>query len=297
MAAEDPRHLFVTGIPADAKFSEALAAFEAFGRIQSLTFLSPKDGPHSGRAFLSFHEPDSGAKCLAQSRQSRALVSEKALAGNAVAVRGEPVVVRVKKSREELLSRTEPKDKRNLHLMYEGHITPDMDAAQGVPDSEMQKRKRLWDLKQERLVDTNNKVSRTRLAVFNLPRTAGTGQIRKIFAIAPKKYARTHRAEAFAQLVEAQPVRITEVRKVDGQDDVAFLQFTRHEHALAALRHVNNNPAYFHDRRLIVEFALENSFTMKSRRKKEHDRKKMRTKRFAAHEPPTRTEPDDDDDE
>jgi hypothetical protein len=35
---------------------------------------------------------------------------------------------------------------------------------------------------------------------------------------------------------------------------------------------------------------------VKSRRKKEEDKKKMRTKRFASHEPPTRMEPEDEDD-
>jgi hypothetical protein len=86
MAAEDPRHLFVTGILAEAKFSEVLSAFEPFGRIQSLTFLSPKESTDLGRAFLNFHDPDSGARCLAQSRQSATLVSEKVLPGDAVAV-------------------------------------------------------------------------------------------------------------------------------------------------------------------------------------------------------------------
>jgi hypothetical protein len=64
---EEPQHLFITGIPAEAKFSEAFAAFEPFGRIRSLIFFSTKDGTHSGRAFLGFHEPGSGVKCLGSS--------------------------------------------------------------------------------------------------------------------------------------------------------------------------------------------------------------------------------------
>jgi hypothetical protein len=43
--------------------------------------------------------------------------------------------------------------------MCEGHITPDMEAAAGVSEADMQKRKLIWERKQERLVDTNNKVS------------------------------------------------------------------------------------------------------------------------------------------
>jgi hypothetical protein len=73
MPAEDPRHLFIAGIPAEAKFSEGPAAFEPFGRIRSLIFLSTKDGTHSGHALLSFHDPGNGVKCLAHSRQLKAL--------------------------------------------------------------------------------------------------------------------------------------------------------------------------------------------------------------------------------
>jgi nucleolar protein 4 len=37
------------------------------------------------------------------------------------------------------------------------------------------------------------------------------------------------------------------------------VEFERHDHALAALRQLNNNPAAFSaDRRPIVEFAMEN---------------------------------------
>jgi RNA recognition motif-containing protein len=101
-----------------------------------------------------------------------------------------------------------------------------------------------------------------------LPKTTETAQVRKIFAIAPKIYAGTHKIEPPAALVTAKPVRITEVPKLEGQDDsVAFLEFTQYEHALVALQQVNNNPAYFQGRRLIVEFALENNFMMKGRRK------------------------------
>jgi nucleolar protein 4 len=192
-----------------------------------------------------------------------------------------PIVVMIEKPREEILDRKRAKDRRNLHLMYEGHITPDMEAAVGVSDAEMAKRKKLWDNKQVKLSDTNNRISPTRLAVFNLPNEIGTGRIRKIFAVAPKRYARTHKTEEIAQAVEKYPIRITEVRKVETQPDVAFLEFTRHEHALCALRQVNNNPTYFEGRRLIVEFAVENSFATKDRRQKEENKKKMRVKRFA----------------
>jgi nucleolar protein 4 len=162
--------------------------------------------------------------------------------------------------------------------------------------AELQKRQRLWDRKQEKLLDTNNKVSRTRLAVFNAPEGATTGQIRRIFAVAPQQYARAHKSEALAAEIAAKWVRIREVRKIDGQDGLVFLEFKEHAHALGALRQVNNNPAYFPDRRLIVEFAIENSFAMRDRRRKQGAVTGARAKRFAGREPPARGASDDGED-
>ena len=45
-----------------------------------------------------------------------------------------------------------------------------------------------------------------------------------------------------------------------------FVSFSRHEHALKALRKLNNNPKIFKaDRRPIVEFAIENLSALKKR--------------------------------
>jgi nucleolar protein 4 len=291
----DPRELFVTEIPLEATMAEVATAFEQFGKLRSVKFVAPREGPHNGRAFISFADVASGRACLDHCRRSKSLVSD-ALLRNSIQIHDQSVIVMLQRPREEILNRDRVKDKRNLHLMYEGHITPDQPAAVGVSPDELLKRKRLWEHKQSKMADPNNKVSLTRLAVFNLPDTAGTGQIRKIFAVAPKKYARHHKNENISKVIESKPVRITEVRKVEGQDGLAFLEFTQHEHALGALRQVNNNPGYFDGRRLIVEFAIENSFVTKSRRKKQDDKKKMRENRFADREPPTRFGESDDDD-
>jgi nucleolar protein 4 len=293
MSEPDSSHLFVKDIPLDATMSDVASAFEPFGQLTSVKFVAPESA-HAGRAFISFADSSSGVACLQQCRQSTNLVSE-ALLRRGVEIRGQAVIVLPQKSRDEILNRSRAKDKRNLHLSYEGHITPDSPAAVGVSHEEMAKRKRLWDRKLAKLNDTNNKVSTTRLAVFNLPATAGTGQIRKIFAVAPKKYARTHKSDSISKVVQSRPIRITEVRKVEGQDGLAFLEFTLHEHALAALRQVNNIPGYFEDRRLIVEFAIENSFATKDRRKKQEDRQKVREKRFSDRAPPPMVEDSDDD--
>ncbi len=47
---------------------------------------------------------------------------------------------------------------------------------------------------------------------------------------------------------------------------IGFVEFAEHEHALCALRQLNNNPAPFgKEKRPIVEFAIENVKTVKLR--------------------------------
>lgn len=296
--AEDTTKLFVTEIPLEATMSDVLKAFEKFGKVRKVAFVpNSGDSIHNGHAFLEFEDAESGKLCLEQSRNSKSKISEKMLFADAISIKGCPVVVSLKVAREEILGRQEKKDKQNLHLLYEGRITADDQAAEGVPHEEMLKRKRLWENKIDKLKDTNNKISTTRLAVFNVPKTAGQGQIRKIFAIAPKKYARTHKKEKLSEEVEKSQIRIIDVRKIEGQDDLAFVEFTKPEHALAALRHVNNNPNYFTGRRLIVEFAIVNNQKMKRMKKKQEERKKLREQRFADKEAPPKEAFDDDDDD
>lgn len=296
---EDESQLFVTEIPLEATMTDMLKAFEQFGPIRKIAFV-PNSGEgakgHVGHAFLEFKKAEDGKACLERARNSKSSISEKMLFVDAINIKGCPVVVNLKVSREKILGRKEKKDKQNLDLIYEGRITENDKAAEDVPHNEMQKRKKLWDQKIEKLKDTNNKVSDTRLAIFNLPKTVGAGQIRKIFAVAPKRYARSHKKEELSQLVEKSQVRIIDVRKIEGQQDVAFVEFTKPEHALAALRYVNNNPNYFSGRRLIVEFAIVNSFKIKRMKKKQEEKKKLREQRFADKEaPPKETFSDDDD--
>ncbi len=45
----------------------------------------------------------------------------------------------------------------------------------------------------------------------------------------------------------------------DNPQGIGFVEFERHDHALAALRQLNNHPAVFGpERRPIIEFAIEN---------------------------------------
>ncbi|KAH0790666.1 RNA-binding protein 28 [Histomonas meleagridis] len=260
--------------------------FEQFGEITRICFVAKQNNPHTGSAFVDYATEESGQAVLEKSNSKI----------ESILVKDQNVLVIMAASRDEILEKMKPKDKRNIHLMYEGHITPDMEAAEGVPEAEMAKRKKLWERKQAKLADDNNKISPTRLAIFNAPPSASTLQIRKIFAVAPKKYARTHKNEELSKLIKQSSPKITDIRKVEGQEGVFFLEFTKHEHALGALRMVNNNPSYFPGRRLIVEFAIVNSFKTKARNEKQTLKKKLREERFERNEPPSKMIFDSDDD-
>lgn len=294
----DNRSLFITEIPLEAKVSDIAKAFEPFGPIKKIALKpNPNGSGHNGRAFLDFESAQSASECLQNSRNSLSSITQKMLLSDAISILGTPVVVKPFIPKQEILSRHEKVDKQNKHLLYEGRITASDEAAIGVPKEELLKRKKYFEADLERLNDTNNKVSETRLCVRNLPKTAGTGQIRKIFAIAPKKYARTHKKDPISHEIDSSPVRIIDVRKKEGQDDIAFVEFTKHEHALGALRHLNNNPNYFTDRRLIVTFSITNNLKIKRMKKKKEEQKRLREQRFASRESPAKDTFDDDDDE
>merc|ERR1712150_1641 len=66
----------------------------------------------------------------------------------------------------------------------------------------------------------------------------------------------------------------------------AFVNFTEHKNALAALRNTNNNPALFGEtKRLIVEFSLENraALTIKEKRKQRVQAKQEMIKKGATY--------------
>ena len=120
----------------------------------------------------------------------------------------------------------------------------------------------------KKLTNTNFFVVPTRLCIFNVPDDIGTGRIRKIFAVAVNRYCRTHKKDPIVKEAMKKPVRITEIRKIETQKGLFFIEFTIHEHALFALRQTNNNPEYFKTQRMIVEFAISSSFVQKERNKK-----------------------------
>jgi nucleolar protein 4 len=271
----DPRKLFVAGIPLDATLSDTVRAFERFGRLSMIKFVAGQSGGHLGQAFVHFSDSFSGALCLDRFRRSH--LDDSLLP---LAVRGQLVLVMLQDSKDEL-SQSKSQRRRNLHLAREGCATLP------ASDRDALKRRRLWEDKQLKLADPAWRISNVRLCIANLPDEVTTSELRRVFTAAPARYARAHPADEPARAARAHDVRIMDVARCG---DGAVVEFARPEHALAALREVDNNPEYFG--RLIVAFALERGHVSRPTRTGE-ERGRMRGKRFTELEPPFRTKLDE----
>ncbi|KAK6121458.1 hypothetical protein DH2020_044804 [Rehmannia glutinosa] len=126
----------------------------------------------------------------------------------------------------------------------------------------------LHEDKMAKLRSPNFRVSRTRLIVYNVPKTMQEKNLKKLFMDAVISRA-TKQKPAIRQikiLQDSKKGKEGEKRRPRG---VAFLEFTEHQHALVALRVLNNNPDTFDpEHRPIVEFALDNVQKLKLRTEK-----------------------------
>lgn len=96
-----------------------------------------------------------------------------------------------------------------------------------------------------KLASPNFVVSSTRLSVRNIPLAWNEAKLRDVFVAAVKE--RASKAVPVAKQVKI--LKDAERPGPDGEPrskGFGFVEFTEHEHALCALRQLNNNPTAFH---------------------------------------------------
>ncbi|XP_071452527.1 RNA-binding protein 28 [Hetaerina americana] len=238
--------------------SEELKGFmEKFGPVvYALVCVDPVTEHSKGTAFVKFKKSESASACLAAEDDELTLDCSKIVAVPAIS--REEARQRI----DELKQKT-PKDGRNLYLVKEGVITAGSKAAIGVSVSDMTRRVKLDEWKTSMLKNLNMFVSRYRLAVHNIPPEFSDRQLRRLF----KKHAGNE-----AVIKEAKIMRNLKNIDADGvgqSKGYGFVSFTKHEHALQALRNINNNPDIFSpDKRPIVAFSIENKAILNARHKR-----------------------------
>ncbi|PHJ20339.1 rna recognition motif-containing protein [Cystoisospora suis] len=131
-------------------------------------------------------------------------------------LRGQPLIVREVLAREEAqelakkaagIMKKDRSTRRNLHLAYEGMMSPHSEAFTLLPPPEQRRRLQAWREKKEKLKNPNYSVNATRLSVRNLPTAVVANDLRQ------KMSHFLLRSEAFAEL---QNRRLTSERKRNG---------------------------------------------------------------------------------
>ncbi|MXQ80674.1 hypothetical protein E5288_WYG009047 [Bos mutus] len=250
--------VFIRNLSFDSEEEDLGELLQQFGDLKYVRIVLHPDTEHSkGCAFAQFMTQEAAQKCLeAASPEAEGgglKLDGRQLKVDLAVTRDEAAKLRTKKVKK-------PTGTRNLYLAREGLIRAGTKAAEGVSAADMAKRERFELLKHQKLKDQNIFVSRTRLCLHNLPKAVDDKQLRKLLL-------NSTRGEKAVRIKECRVMRDLKgaYGKIKGQSlGYAFAEFQEHEHALAALRHINNNPEIFGpQKRPIVEFSLEDRRKLK----------------------------------
>ncbi|XP_076078226.1 RNA-binding protein 28-like [Mytilus galloprovincialis] len=257
---DDGRTLFLRNLSYDTGKETLSEVMSEFGRVNyCLIVTDPKTEHSKGSGFVRFQTSEAADACLQKSDDDK---------GGGIIVDGRKLLIAKAVSRQKAteLAKKEEKvkeDKRNLHLVREGLIRGGTKDAVGLSKQDIEKRQKIENSKRQRLKNPNIFVSTTRLCVHNLPKSIDEKELKAIFLKAAGKRAK---------ITECRIMRDTESVNTKGvakSRGYAFINFTDHQHAVEALRKTNNDPDLFTDnRRLIVEFSLENKNALLAKEKR-----------------------------
>uniref|UniRef100_A0A8C8Z1E7 RNA-binding protein 28 n=1 Tax=Prolemur simus TaxID=1328070 RepID=A0A8C8Z1E7_PROSS len=266
--------VFIRNLSFDSEEEDLGELLQQFGDLKYVRVVLHPDTEHSkGCAFAQFMTQEAAQKCLiAASPENEGgglKLDGRQLKVDLAVTRDEAAKLRTKKVKK-------PTGTRNLYLAREGLIRAGTKAAEGVSAADMAKRERFELLKHQKLKDQNIFVSRCRLCLHNLPKALDDKQLRKLLLDAT-------RGEKGVRIKECRVMR--DLKGVHGNTKgqslgYAFAEFQEHEHALRALRHINNNPEIFgSQKRPIVEFSLEDRRKLKIKELRiQRNLQKMRSK-------------------
>ncbi|CAI9565840.1 unnamed protein product [Staurois parvus] len=254
--------LFIRNLSFNSEEEDLEELLLRFGNIKYVRIVVHPDTEHSkGCAFVQFVDKEAAEKCLVAAKDE----SE----DGGLKLAGRKLMVDLAVSREEagkLRQKVKkPTGTRNLYLAREGLIRAGTNAAEGLSAEDLAKRARFEEIKRQKLKSQNIFVSKTRLCAHNIPKSVDDKKLRQLCLT----------AAGGGKSVKIKECRVMRDMKglagnQKGQSlGFAFVEFTEHEHALAALRQINNNPDIFGPKkRPIVEFSLEdlNKIRLKEKR-------------------------------
>lgn len=247
--------VFIKNVPFDAEDNDLRKVCRKFGPVYySIINRDPVSGHSKGTAFVKFKTKESADLCLASGTEF--VLNDTPLDPFPALSREE-----VRKQAEKKNGKDEPKDSRNLYLAREGLIMTGSKAAEGVSQSDMNKRHKLEQIKNQVLKNLNRFVSRNRLSIHNLPASYDNEKLRNM-AITYTGF-KPHECRVMREN------KITAEHPKGKSKGFGFMSFTTHKEALTALRKLNNNPKVFSDQhRPIVAFSIEDRAVHKIKEKR-----------------------------
>ncbi|XP_050308070.1 RNA-binding protein 28 [Anthonomus grandis grandis] len=251
--------VFIKNVPYDATNEDLRQCMGQFGPTYYALICVDKLTEHSrGSAFVKFVNKEDADKALAAG-------TELTLKGNILDCH--PAIDRndlKKKEKEQKEQKGKPKDSRNLYLVKEGVILAGSKSAEGVSASDMAKRLQIEQYKTQMLRNLNTFVSKDRLVVHNLPPTWDDKKLKMLFQKHGGKGAVVREARIMRNMKKL------DAKGVGESKQFGFVAFTSHEHALAALRSLNNNPNVFSaQKRPIITFSIESKTALKAKIKRQ----------------------------
>ncbi|XP_074049862.1 RNA-binding protein 28 isoform X2 [Macrotis lagotis] len=272
--------IFIRNLSFDSEEEDLGEILQQFGDLKYVRIVLHRDTEHSkGCAFAQFMTPEAAQACLeaasSENEDGGLKLDGRKLKVDLAVTRDEAEKLRSKKVKKQTGT-------RNLYLAREGLIRAGTKAAEGLSAADIAKRERFELLKHQKLKDQNIFVSKTRLCLHNLPKAVDDKQLRRLVLT----------ATGGGRAIRLKECRVMRDLKgahgnMKGQSlGYAFVEFEEHEHALAALRHLNNNPEIFGpQKRPIVEFSLEDRRKLKMKELRAQRNLKMKSK-SAADGPP-----------
>eukprot|EP00793_Prasinoderma_coloniale_P004027 PRCOL_00006869-RA len=267
------RTVFMRGVSLDATADDVKKALRQFGAVGAARLVTNKaTGLANGTAFVEFGSEEAAKRCAAHARAMGGLLVAGARCDVNMAVRREDAAALAARKAAERGSKNaskggDAKDRRNLYLAAEGAIPEDSPAHAEMSKQDADKRRRFAAEKKEKLRSPNFFVSTTRLSLRNLSAGVDEKTLKRLALEAVK--ARSSGAKP--AIKQAKVLVDSERNGKDGKPrsrGAGFVEFGEHEHALACLRHLNNNPkvkGFTAERRPIVEFAIEDVRMLRKR--------------------------------
>ncbi|XP_066252759.1 RNA-binding protein 28 [Euwallacea similis] len=253
------RTVFIKNVPFHATNDDVKQCMSQFGPTYYALICKDKFTEHSkGTGFVKFVNKEDAEKALGAG-------TELTLLGNVLdchpAVDKDQLRTKEKEQKEQ---KNKPKDSRNLYLVKEGVILANSKAANEVSVSDMAKRLQIEQYKTQMLRNLNTFVSRERLVVHNLPATWDDVKLKTLFMKHGGKDAVIKEARVMRDLNQLDSNGIGQSKRF------GFVAFQKHEHALSALRSLNNNPNIFSKaQRPIICFSIESKTALKAKIKRQ----------------------------